>query len=131
MNHISVNSIDMNRPSLNGEVTIREFNGDNSKVSAMNWLYRFDMLAERKGWSDSDRVFMIGNFLNDEAAEWYITTLRRNEKISFDELKMSFLKRFDIKLVDPLIEFCRLRYDSNKGIRHYFEKKRAARESLG
>ena len=67
---------------------------------------------------------MIGNFFNDEAAEWYITTIRKNEKISFDELKMSFLKRFDIKLVDPLIEFCRLRYDSNKGIRHYFEKKR-------
>lgn len=114
----------VSNPSCSKEISMKNFHGDNSKVSARNWLFRFEMLSDRMKWLDSDKFFSIGNYLSDEAGEWYITTVRRNEKMESEELKELFLKRFDIKLVNPLVEFCRLKYDQQKGIKSYFEKKR-------
>ena len=114
----------VNSPFQFNSISIDHFQGAVSKVSTKNWFYRYEMLASRNKWSDSDRVFMLGHFLKEEANEWYISTVRKNEGLVFEEMKELLLQRFDIKLVKPLVEFFRLRYDPMKGIRNYFEKKR-------
>jgi len=111
----------VNNPSLGNEISVRMFNGEASEVRASNWIYRFEMLAKRKNWSDSDKVFMLGNFLDEQASEWYITPLRMNEDIPYDDLKGLFLKRFHIELSPPLVECADLRYEPQKGFQHYSE----------
>jgi len=66
---------------------------------------------------------MLGNLPDVKASDWYICAIKMNKSITHEELKGIFLPRFNVKLVDPLVEFCRLKYDSSHAIQNYFERK--------
>ena len=96
------------------------FKGCGDKISIENWLKRFEMLAKYYKWSENSKIVMIGNYLEDDALNWYI----ENSNDSYYELKVKLNNRFGIESVEPIVEFVNIRYNIKSGIKEYFENKR-------
>ena len=107
--------------SSSSKPKIQIFKGLNDKVSIENWIKRFEMLAVYHKWSDTRKGIMLGNFLEDDALNWYIENY---ENDNYVELKFKMLSRFGLETVEPIIEFVNLKYDIKTGIKDYFETKR-------
>lgn len=108
------NSIMSIKPNL------QYFKGFNDKVTIDNWLKRFEILSDYYKWSERDQVFMIGNFLQDDAFNFYVENYTSN----WSELKSKLINRFGHETVDPIIELINLKYDIKKGIKDYFDNTR-------
>ena len=99
---------------------IQVFKGIGDKVKIENWLKRFEMLSNYFKWSEKTKVVMMGNYLEDDALNWYIENCSDN----YSELKIKLNNRFGLETVEPIIEFVNHRYDVKTGIKDYFETKR-------
>lgn len=100
---------------------LQTFKGQDDKVSIENWLKRFEMLSNYYNWSERKRILMLGNYLEDDALNWYI---ENTDSVDYFELKEKLINRFGVQTVEPIVEFFNLRYDSKIGIKEYFEQKR-------
>ena len=105
----------------NSKPKLQIFKGQNDKVTVENWFKRFEMLSKFYKWSDSQELVMLGNYLEDDALNWYIENYQ--DKI-YSELKDKMNSRFGLETVEPIVEFVNLRYDFKTGIKEYFETKR-------
>jgi len=47
-----------------------------------------------------------------------------NHNLSYSKLRELFIHRFGLRLVSPITEFTRLKYDSSKGVLEYYKTKR-------
>ena len=99
---------------------LQVFKGVSDKVKIDNWLKRYEMLANYYKWSDKTKIVMLGNYLEDDALNWYIENCNDN----YVELKTKLINRFGLETVEPIIEFVNIRYDIKSGIKEYFETKR-------
>lgn len=97
------------------------FKGMDDKVSIENWIKRFEMLSKFYKWSESKKIVILGNYLEDDALNWYIENTD-NEK--WPEIKEKLINRFGVQTVEPIVEFFNLKYDVKTGVKEYFEKKR-------
>ena len=97
------------------------FKGFEDRVSIENWLKRFEMIAKYYSYTNKDKVVMLGNYLEDDALNWYI---ENSNDFNFDNLKVKLIARFGIETVEPIVEFFNLKYDIKSGIKEYFESKR-------
>jgi len=113
-----------NLSTATDNIVLSDFNGDNCEISIENWLDRFEELANLKNPSEARMIVILGNFLKIEALEWYMITKKHNPNLSYDELRELFIRRFGVRLVSPITEFIRLKYDPNKGILDYYKNKR-------
>ena len=100
---------------------IQIFKGLGDKVTIENWLKRFEMLAKFYNWSDSQKAIMLGNYLEDDALNWYIENYTEKD---FSDMKSKLISRFGLETVEPIVEFVNLKYDIKTGIKEYFETKR-------
>src|SRR5882757_3040630 len=48
------------------------YKGLNDKVSIENWLKRYEMIAKYYKWKNDTKIVMLGNYLEDDALNWYI-----------------------------------------------------------
>lgn len=99
---------------------LQVFKGNGDKISIENWLKRYEMIAGHQEWSEKDKNVMLGNYLEDDALNWFI----ENCSDSYDDVKLKLINRFGVETVDPIIEFISIRYDIKLGIKDYFERKR-------
>ena len=99
---------------------IQVFKGFNDKISIENWLKRFEMIAKHLKWSDNDKLVLLGNYLEDDALNWYI----ENSCDNYSQVKDRLINRFGVETADPIVEFVTIRYDIKLGIKDYFERKR-------
>jgi hypothetical protein len=97
------------------------FKGQDDKVSIENWLKRFEMLSKYYKWSERKKVLMLGNYLEDDALNWYI---ENTDDFNYSELREKLINRFGVQIVEPIVEFFNLKYDTKIGIKEYFEQKR-------
>lgn len=51
---------------------IQQFKGKDDKISISNWLKRYEMLARYYSWDEEIKIIGVGDFLEDEALNWYI-----------------------------------------------------------
>jgi len=105
-------------------IVVPDFQGDSCEISIENWIARFEELAKLKKLDDERKILMIGNFLKGEALDWYMTTKSHNHDLSYERLKTLFIGRFGLRVLSPIIEFSRLKYDPVKGIADYYKTKR-------
>ena len=61
------------------------FKGIGDKVTIENWIKRFEMLAVHYKWSDKSKIVMLGNYLEDDALNWYIESYLDD---NFAEMKL-------------------------------------------
>lgn len=119
-----------NDPSLDNlsipdnSIMLPPFHGDSCEITIENWLSRFEELAELKSFDDRTKMVQIGNYLRSEALDWYMTTRKHNTDLNFDKLKTLFINRFGLRVLTPIIELTRLKYDPSKGITEYYQAKR-------
>ncbi|RWS01610.1 Retrotransposable element Tf2 protein type 1-like protein [Dinothrombium tinctorium] len=92
---------------------IQVFKGLDDKVTIHNWLKRYEMLSEYFGWDERRKIIMLGNYLEDDALNWYIENC---VNINFEQTKESLVERFGIPVVEPIVEFMNLKYDINTGL---------------
>jgi hypothetical protein len=100
---------------------LQTFKGQDDKVSIENWLKRFEMLSKYYKWSERKKVLMLGNYLEDDALNWYI---ENTDEFNYLELTEKLINRFGVQTVEPIVEFFNLKYDPKIGIKEYFEQKR-------
>ncbi len=81
----------------------------------------FKMLDKFYKCYESNRIVMLGNYLEDDALNRYIENY---ENCSFSEIECKLIARFGVETVEPIVEFVGLKYDSKTGIKDYFESKR-------
>ena len=117
----SENETQTNFNSSKSKPKIQIFKGFNDKVSVENWLKRYEMIAKYYNFSEKDKVVMLGNYLEDDALNWYIENCN---DFKYNSLKSKLIARFGIETVEPIVEFFSLKYDYKSGIKEYFEKKR-------
>ena len=55
-------------------IILPDFNGDSCEVSIENWIDRFEELAKLKNLTEDRMIIVLGNFLKQEALEWYMIT---------------------------------------------------------
>jgi hypothetical protein len=65
-------------------------------------------------WSERKKLVMLGNYLEDDALNWFI---ENSDNCSFDEMKDKLINRFGVTTVEPIVEFFNLKYDKNIGIK--------------
>ena len=121
--HLDSDSSDTEQPSTSShscKPKIQIFKGLNDKISIENWLKRYEMLAIHFKWSESDKIVFMGNYLEDDALNWYI----ENSSDNYSDLKHKLINRFGVEIIEPIVEFVNIRYDVKSGIKDYFEKKR-------
>ena len=113
---ITNNSQDLKQP----KPKLQPFKGENDKITIENFLRLFVNIALYYNWTDAIKVLMLGNYLQDEALNWYA------EQSNFDwpTLQEDLIQRFGHPTTDPLIQLSRLKYDSKLGMKGYFEEKR-------
>ena len=58
--------------STKSKLKIQVYKGLGDKVSIENWLKRYEMLANFYKWSESEKIVMLGNYLEYDAMNWYI-----------------------------------------------------------
>ncbi len=107
---------------------IQVFKGMDGKVSIENWIKRFDMLSNYYKWSEPKKIIMLGNYLEDDALDWYI---ENTDSDNWAEITDKLITRFGVQTVEPIVEFFNLKYDVKTGIKEYFEKKRRFGSSIG
>lgn len=100
------------------------YKGEDDKITIENWFIRFEMICKFDNIRDSDKVFILGNYLSDSALDWYINLVNGNDNITFEEIKKGIISRFGFQTINPLVEFVRLNYDTNLGMENYFNQKR-------
>lgn len=105
-------------------IIMPNFDGDKCEISIENWIDRFEELTKGRNLSDQQKIIMIGNYLKDEALDWYMSVRKHHDSITFEKLRSLFLNRFALKLVAPVLEFSRHKYDSSKGVLEYYKNKR-------
>jgi len=79
------------------------------------------MLGVYYNWNDKKKIIMLGNFLLDDALNWYIENY---DNSCYNEMKIKLINRFCLETLGPLIECVNLKYDQKSGIKEYFENKR-------
>jgi hypothetical protein len=72
---------------------IQVFKGIGDKVSIGNWLKRFEMLSLYYKWSERKKLVMLGNYLEDDALNWFI---ENSDNSSFNEMKDKLINRFGV-----------------------------------
>ena len=112
---------DSNNSSNKSKPKIQIFKGIGDKVTIENWLKRFEMLSQFYKYSEKTKIVMLGNYLEDDALNWYIENYCDDNYI---EIKQKLINRFGLETVEPIVEFVNLRYDFKTGIKEYFETKR-------
>ena len=116
---VSVN--ETTEKSSKSKPKIQVFKGSNDKITIENWFKRFEMLNKFYNWSENKQIIMLGNYLEDDALNWYIENYDND---SYLELKTKLISRFGLETNEPIIEFVNLKYDVKTGIKEYFESKR-------
>lgn len=106
---------------LNLPYEIQCFRGDTDTISVNAWLRILEKYALRHKLTDQLKIDLLDKYLRDSALEWY-AFLPENE--SWTEIKEKMIKRFGQKVVQPAVQFIKVRYDSNKGMKAYYEEKR-------
>lgn len=110
-----------NKTTINSKVHVQIYKGYNDKLSIENWFKRFELIAKLQKWNDSEKIIMLGNFLEDDALNWY---LENCDTENWFELKANLEARFSLGTIDPMTDFVNLKYDFKLGLKDYFEKKR-------
>ena len=110
-----------NRNTINSKVHVQIYKGFNDKLSIENWFKRFELIAKLKKWNQNEKIIMLGNFLEDDALNWY---LENCDTENWLELKTNLEARFSLGTIDPMTDFVNLKYDFKTGLKDYFEKKR-------
>lgn len=110
-----------NKNSINSKVVVQIYKGFSDKLSIDNWFKRFELIAKLKQWNDNEKIIMLGNFLEDDALNWY---LENCETENWFDLKSNLIARFSLGTVDPMTDFVNFKYDFKLGMKHYFERKR-------
>ena len=100
---------------------IQFFKGDQDKVSIENWLKRYNQIATFYKWTDDMKSIMPGNYLKDDALNYYIEL---PDQIPWEEVVLKMSNRFGICTTEPIVEFVHTIYDPKKGLKDYFERKR-------
>ena len=121
---VSSSDTEMEAPavvSTKSKPKLQIFKGVGDKVSIENWIKRFEMLSIHYKWVESEQVIMIGNYLEDDAMNWYIENCSDN---NFSNLKHKLISRFGLETVEPIVEFINTKYDIKNGVKEYFETKR-------
>ena len=100
---------------------IQIFKGFNDRITIENWLKRYEMISKFYNFNNKNKVIILGNFLEDEALNWYVENCNDYD---FESLKIKLIARFGIETVEPIVEFFNLKYNIKTGIKSYFEEKR-------
>ena len=79
------------------------------------------MISNFYKWREPKRVVMLGNYLEDDALNWYI---ENTDTDNWETVKEKLISRFGVQTVEPIVEFFNLKYDLKVGIKEYFEQKR-------
>jgi len=119
---VSSDSDEKPTPSSISKPKIQIYKGHNDKVSIENWTKRYDMLSNYYKWSDKTKIVMLGNYLEDDALNWYIENC--NDSDNYVSLISKLITRFGLETVEPIVDFVNHRYDLKNGIKAYFETKR-------
>lgn len=99
---------------------LQVFKGLGDKISIENWLKRYEMIATHLTWSEKDKIVMLGNYLEDDALNWFI----ENSSDNYTDVRTKLINRFGVETIEPIVEFVLIRYDIKAGIKDYFERKR-------
>ena len=110
----------LHQDNLISKSKIQFFKGFNDIVTVENWIKRFEIISNYFNWNEKKKSIMIGNFLIDDALNYYIENYTDN----WTELKSKMISRFGHDSVDPIVEFINIKYDIKKGIKEYFDQKR-------
>ena len=108
--------------SSNSKPKIQVYRGLNDKISVENWIKRFEMIAQFNRWSDKTKIVMLGNYLEDDAMNWYIENCLESD--DYVNIKAKIQSRFGLETVEPIIEFVNVKYDVKTGVKAFFETKR-------
>jgi len=76
------------KKSTKSKPKIQVFKGIGDKVTIDNWLKRYDMIANHYNWKESEKSVMLGNFLEDDALNWYIENYAND---SYSEIKSKLI----------------------------------------
>ena len=107
--------------SSHSKINVQVYKGLNDKLTIENWFKRFEIISDYYKWNNDKKIIMLGNYLEDDALNWYLENLEIND---WNELKENLISRFSLGSADPMIEFVEYKYDFKVGIKDYFEKKR-------
>ena len=99
--------------SKNCKPKMQIFKGLDDKVNIENWLKRFEMISMFYNWSDNEKLIMLGDYLEDDALNWYIENYTSD---NYEQMKNKLISRFGLETVDPIIEFVNLKYDNKLGV---------------
>ena len=99
---------------------LQAFNGSDDKVTVENFIKLFEQLANLYKWDAPSKKLMFANYLEDTALNWYA----ESSHLNWEQLASNFLQRFGLPIVDPIIEFCKLKYSKKLGMKDYFEQKK-------
>ena len=103
------------------KINLQFYRGLNDKLTIENWFKRYELISNYYKWSNDRKIIMLGNYLEDDALNWYLENCETND---WNELKQNLISRFSLGSADPMTEFVEYKYDFKIGIKEYFEKKR-------
>ena len=95
------------------------YKGLDDNVNIENWVKRYEIISNFYKWTSEKQCVMLGNYLQDDALNFYIENYSEN----WSELKSKLLNRFGHETVDPIVEFINTKYDIKTGIKSYFDTK--------
>lgn len=101
---------------------IQKFNGIKKPVTIENWTRHFESTAKRYHWTKDDLMDLLGEYLEDEALNFYLN--EKDSTSSWNEMKIKLIERFKSYTLEPIIEFTRLKFHHCKNVMDYFESKR-------
>ena len=88
------------------------FKGDHTrKVSIDNWLKWYEMKCDQFGWDTKARRLNIGDYLDDEALDFYINNCS-DKNMSWEQIVNTMTTRFATSTVHPIVDFVYMRQTS-------------------
>jgi len=66
-----------------------------------------------------DEVDIFGNYLEDEALNWFLTNL--TSYLTYEDAKQNLTDQFSERIIYPLGQAMKVKYDPEKGIKGYFD----------
>lgn len=108
-----------------------KYNGTDKPLTAKVWMMMFERHAHRLRCSSKDKLLYLDTFLEGSAITWFANEVILKGTNDWEELKDSFLKRFDRTIDEPLTQFMEFRLTKEMDIKEYYEELMRLAQPIG
>jgi len=98
---------------------IQKFKGSESTILIQQWFVAYELLAEHFEWENRAKLIHLANYLEDEALNWFLTNL--TSYLTYEDAKQNLTDQFSERIIYPLGQAMKVKYDPEKGIKGYFD----------